>query len=116
MASEAEKNAARKIIRERIHSVLDFHDQAAAYSLLDGIDDIVDAALEAAERVRWQPIETARKDEDIWLLGLSAGSKLPVPIFFDEELDRWLPLNGVFKNWQPAHWQPLSSPLEDKTC
>lgn len=73
--TQAQKTA-RKIVRDRIGSVLNFHGRPVAYTVMDGIDDIVDDALEAAERARptppksatkadWQPIETAPKDGEI---------------------------------------------------
>jgi hypothetical protein len=57
----------------------------------------------------WQPINTAPKDEDIWLLGCVAGSKLPAPMSYDPD-DGWFPLNGIFKNWKPTHWMPIPTP------
>lgn len=58
----------------------------------------------------WQPIETARKEEGLWLLGCVAGSKIPVPICYCEDALKWYPLNAVFRDWEPTHWMPLPDP------
>jgi hypothetical protein len=69
----------------------------------------MEAALAAAEQAAWEPIETADKNQ--WYLGATANTKLPVPIFYDEDTERWWPLNRVYKDdWIPTHCQPLPSP------
>jgi hypothetical protein len=113
--SEAEKIAARKIVRDHIHTVLDFGRRAGVYWLMDGIDDIVDAALEAAARARWQPIETAPKDgTQILIYDFEVGFRVAewMPIVFGGPKGHWYSGGNIYV---PAHWQPLPSPLESKT-
>ncbi len=67
-------------------------------------------ALEAAERARWQPIETAPKDlddDEAWYLGFANGCGL-----IQWTQDGWCDTAG--SQCQPTHWQPLPSPPESK--
>jgi len=64
---------------------------------------VVSVALEAAERARWQPIETAPKSEVPILFGWRDG-KVSIG-FWDTEF---------LKLEKPTHWQPLPSPPETK--
>lgn len=66
----------------------------------------------------WQPIETAAKDEDVWILGTSGG-KIPFVMAWDGYDDEWYTFNRHYettlqphtnKPWQPSHWMPLPSP------
>jgi len=110
MASEAEKAAARKIIRDQIHSVLDFGSSAVGYRLMAGVDDIADAMLEAAERARWQPIETAPKDGTIILLADYRYPHRPEISSGFWENRNWT--DGSLELSPLTHWQPLPSPPE----
>jgi len=71
------------------------------------------AALEAAERARWQLIETAPKDEDgPFILVIGEGAKIPGVVGWCDE-QGWYWLNNMFKSpCKPTHWQRLPSPPE----
>jgi hypothetical protein len=66
------------------------------------------AALEAAERVRWQAIETAPKDGDLILCASS-------PEEVRMSTGRWAEGYWLWGHEEePTHWQPLPSPPESK--
>ena len=73
---------------------------------------VVSVALEAAERARWQPIETAPKDATCVLLYDGDGT--------DPTVCFWHAIQGWTVRWDhepfeaPTHWQPLPSPPESK--
>jgi len=76
--------------------------------------DAMAAALEVAEHVRWQPIETAPRDEWIllWVVAEKQQCAITGTISESEEGKIW---NGT--GYQPnlaTHWQRLPSPPESK--
>lgn len=100
--------AADAIIRERIHSVLQF-ETAVGYRLLKGTYEIAEAALTAALSFQWRGMGSAPKD----------GTDI---LFFEPgngcTVGRWY---GSLKKWSdgdsyydPTHWMPLPSPPEEK--
>ena len=80
------------------------------------------AALEAAARSRWQPIETAPKDGDTNILVGCFGKEWhgeQFVVFYDEHPDRpkhpWQTPDGIaYHRDATTHWQPLPSPPESK--
>lgn len=61
----------------------------------------------------WQPIETAPKDENTYVLACRAGSKIPAVLGWDGdgEEGHWYWFNGVFReDVIPTHWMPLPDP------
>jgi hypothetical protein len=68
--------------------------------------DDMKAALEAAERARWQPIETAR-DTDERILVIGGRYEIPTIVLSDANWWRHAKLKST-----PSHWQPLPSPPE----
>jgi hypothetical protein len=98
MASEEEIEAATKAIEDAYGDVLDIQSEP-----------IAKAALEAAERVRWQAIETAPKDGDLILCASS-------PEEVRMSTGRWAEGYWLWGHEEePTHWQPLPSPPESKS-
>lgn len=82
----------------------DYHDAVKRCAYLDA-----KAALEAAERARWQPIETAPKDR--WILGWWPSSNVRDMAWIcipPNVPGQWT--EGTGKPMTPTHWQPLPSP------
>ncbi len=52
MPTGAEVKAAEAVIRQQISGILKFEKRAVTFTIMDGIEDVARAALEAAERVR----------------------------------------------------------------
>ena len=81
---------------------------------------MVRAALEAAERAAWQPIETAPRDSrtDIWI---ARGKQIAVASWFAEwkycrggpKTNCWVQPGGAVFEPSPTHWRPLPSPPTD---
>jgi hypothetical protein len=104
MASEAEIEAAAEVLyRKRAFGI-------------EQCREIQHAALEAAERVRWQPIENAPKDTAI--LVYNCGYTVA---HFNTAYDRWIaygrdtPDTIALAQFLPTHFQPLPSPPESKS-
>jgi hypothetical protein len=58
----------------------------------------------------WQPISTAPKDEDIYILACREGSKIPGILGWDQD-EGWYWFNGMFRDTTiPTHWMPLPEP------
>jgi hypothetical protein len=78
--------------------------------------EIQHAALEAAERVRWQPIENAPKDTAILVYNYGY-----TVAHFNTAYDRWIaygrdtPDTIALAQFLPTHFQPLPSPPESKS-
>lgn len=69
--------------------------------------------------MEWQPIATAPKDEDVYVLGLLAGAKIPFVMTWDADDGEWYTFNRHYetviqphtkKPWRPSHWMPLPQP------
>jgi hypothetical protein len=63
----------------------------------------------------WQPIETAPKDEDVYILAMRAGAKVPFVASYDADYENWFTFNGALENcgggnFLPTHWRPLPEP------
>jgi hypothetical protein len=86
----------------------------AARDALNRLQD--QAAPPAAPQVNeaWQPIETAPRDEDVYILAMRAGAKVPFIASYDADFDNWYTFNGALENcnqkFEPTHWQPLPEP------
>jgi hypothetical protein len=66
------------------------------------------AALEAAERAAWQPIESAPKDGTPVLLGSKRGDLWPMRVRAWSKLyDGW---RGGGTSCEATHWRPLPAP------
>jgi hypothetical protein len=66
------------------------------------------------EESGWQPIETAPKDEDVFILAKRAGAQVPFAASYDADFDNWYTFNGALENcgvkFEPTHWMHLSEP------
>lgn len=81
---------------------------------------IAKPAIVAEMRAEWQPIETAPKGEDVWILTSTPGHAIPIVASWDEEDQEWVSFNmeyeklnlkfGKPEKWEPTHWQPLPNP------
>lgn len=61
----------------------------------------------------WQLIETAPRDESIYLLGCRRGAKIPGVLGWDDAEEKFYWFNGVFRDDViPTHWMPLARPPE----
>jgi len=89
--------------------------EAAAKAMFENWElglGIAKLGLEAAERARWQPIETAPKDATCVLLYDGDGA--------DPTVCFWHAIQGWTARWdhepfeEPTHWQPVTSPPERK--
>ena len=59
---------------------------------------------------KWQPIETAPKDE--WFLGVHADSKVMITSHWPHFRSGawWCATNSNGETWAPTHWMPLPEP------
>lgn len=62
----------------------------------------------------WQPIETAPRDEDVYVLAMRAGARVPFVASYDADFDNWYTFNGALEScnqkFEPTHWMPLPEP------
>jgi hypothetical protein len=100
--SEAEIEAAAKALQEMIGEE---HTNR-------GCQHLAKVTLEAAERIRWQPIETAPKDGTYVLVSWK-GNPAVNRLQFSRRVQEWVNEEGVGYA-MPTHWQLLPSPLESK--
>ena len=81
-------------------------------------DERCRAALEAAEKAAWQPIETAPKDHTTILLRGPSGYRSPRDFhietgYWHVAIGAWLSDSGdrITEGWpEPTYWQPLPEP------
>jgi hypothetical protein len=68
-----------------------------------------------AEATKWQPMETAPKDQPVLVRG-SEYMGIPSIAFFDTEQNVWRveTLNTFFTLPTPTHWMPLPAPPEQE--
>ena len=72
----------------------------------------------------WKPIETAPRgndDEDVWILAITAGARIPFVTAWDHTDDEWYTFNRHYEAtiqphngepWKPTHWMPIPTPPE----
>lgn len=67
---------------------------------------------------RWQPIETAPRDEEVYILAIREGAKVPFVASYDADFDNWFTFNGALEacgqKFEPTHWMPLPAPPVSK--
>lgn len=101
-------DAAHKLILDQLPTVLNFHNKAVSFSIMvDGLRDIVEAALEAAERAAWQPIGPGAIEKDVKFL-LTARGKIDVG-YFGSQTNTWV----WSQRFDPAHYIPIPSLPEE---
>lgn len=100
--------ASEKEIEAGANALLEFEDFIRSTAR-----DMAKAALEAAERVRWQPPDSAPKDGNEFLAEI-CGNTYAV-VCFDEYNTKWQTADGIgYHRDAITRWQYLPLPPEDK--
>jgi hypothetical protein len=119
MTTQIEIEAGAKAAYEE--SVFDPQDEAPDWGHLNPLAKLayirkIKAALEAAEQVRWQPIETAPKD-GTYILAILSWLPYPKVLFWATYANEWRCPVSENKHgpYEPILWQHMPSmPSEDK--